>query len=185
MMPVYTTYDVDYFIPHFNKISGQIDLSDIFEKLGFICDVSGSGITKFINRDLEVEFLTPARRNNPQLAYIKELKIKAQTLDSLKTLPSFTEEFNFRKLKILMPIPIYYIVHKILTSAERKGKFKGKSGKDIDLAIELLKIFKDNEHEMNRYKDVYYSLSKRKQKLFNKIIEDSVFDKYRNILEIE
>lgn len=184
-LPVYHTFDIDLFIPHPLKVSTKIDVPLILFGLGFKEDIREHGLTKYLNRDLEIEFLTTERRMNPVVVNVDKLNLTAQPLNSLRDVSKFSERYNFHDIKVNLPIPEYFIVHKLITSYERSGNFKVKSERDLQIALDLLKYFKNDHDFMLKFSEVCGYLSKRENKILNSVIMRDEFSMFRDLLDIQ
>jgi len=76
------TADLDFLVPNPPRIDKDVDVSLIFNELGFDRKVSLlDGYEKYVHPDLEVEFLTPERGRGKSKPYsIDKLHISAQGL---------------------------------------------------------------------------------------------------------
>lgn len=81
-IPALITSVIDFLIPYPHHIQRKINVPDILLKLGFEIVASPvSGYTKYIRRELEVEFLIPeVGRGSDKPRMVEELSIKAQGL---------------------------------------------------------------------------------------------------------
>lgn len=128
------TQDIDFLIPVPYKGRKHIDLVDELEKIGFSHSFNQSGSIYLWNSELKIEFIAPKRskgiENNIN---IKNLSIKAIPLRFANILfidPVYVEEDG---IKILIPNPASFCLHKFIIASRRKSS--DKTEKDLEQAI--------------------------------------------------
>ncbi len=158
------TDDLDILIPLPYK--GKIfDISSFFKSLGFSENFNPDGSIFYTLPNLKVEFLSPEKRKNEFADYIKELKISPQQLRYLEILLSDPITLKIgRGIKVKVPSPSSFFLHKLLIAGKRRGK--GKREKDIKQAIYTGKYILINEKE--KLVGMFGKLPKaRKSKILN------------------
>jgi hypothetical protein len=151
-IPSLITSDIDFLIPYPHTFKKKINVPDIMEGLGFEMVASPvSGYTKYIRRELEVEFLTPeVGRGLDKPRMVKDLNIQAQGLRYLVMLQEHVEKVNYKGIPVTIVQPEAYVLHKFLISGRRKKSIKRE--KDLSSARqmgEFLMKFADRMEKMN------------------------------------
>ncbi len=143
------TQDIDFLIP--NPFRGQIhsDFIGQLENLGFNVDFKQNGSLYLWNAELKIEFITPEKgRDVDSSIRIKKLGINAIPLRFVALLLDNPITIVDRGIKILVPNPTNFCLHKFII-ASRRPKID-KSLKDLQQAIctsviankkELLELF--------------------------------------------
>ena len=102
-----------------------------------------SGLIKFIHPDLSVEFLVPERGRGSNKPYeIKKLHINAQGLRFLTLLSENLMTIRIGELKVRLPEPAAYVLHKFIIGQRRLKKEKAE--KDLNAAREIGEFILDN-----------------------------------------
>lgn len=97
----------------------------------------------FRNRPLRLDLLTPAHGKRSEPIHIPALGAPAQVLrflDYLLERPQPAVVVGSRVLRVTVPDPARFAVHKLLISAERPATEQAKSRKDINQAAQLLRV---------------------------------------------
>ena len=144
------TQDIDFLIP--NPYRGRLHPEFIgeLEQLGFITDFKRDGSVYLWNAELKIEFITPEKgRGVDKAIAVKPLGLRAIPLRYVNLLlhkPITIEEDG---IKILVPDPGHFCIHKLIIAGRRRGK--DKFLKDLQQAIctstivgekDLQKVFK-------------------------------------------
>lgn len=147
-IPAVRTLDIDFLIPNPFKTNKEVDIPRILKALDFRpVQNYPSGHTKYVHPELELEFLTPelGRGKGDKPYEISKLHINAQGLLYLNLLQSQTTKVESKDIKVILPEPAAYVLHKFIVFERRKKK--GKAMRDIKAAKEigefLLKLFGD------------------------------------------
>lgn len=145
------TTDVDFLIPNPNKGRPERDVPEALLELGFVTQHSFlSGWTKYVHRDLELEFLTPKRGPGAvQTFSIKSLKLEAHTIRFLDFLQDHTIAVTHAGFKVKVPEPAAYVLHKFLINPRRSEK---KQGKDLETITKLSAYMVKREKERERFR---------------------------------
>lgn len=142
------TLDIDFLISIPPKISKTTDIFNLIEDLGFIESFSGKqGYIKFKHPDLTVEFLVPEKGRGSDKPYqIPELKINAQPLRYLDFLLEHAIVVTVQGLKIKLPHPAAYALHKFIIFKRRSSA--DKKERDIEGALRVFwECIKHNEKD--------------------------------------
>jgi len=168
------TADIDLLVQNPKKIIKQVDLYEIFHKLGFDETYSNpEGYIKYVHPELEIEFLVQEIGKSKNKPFpLKKLNTNAQRLRYLDIIEKYPMEIDFHGLKVFVPQPAAFVINKFITSQRRKDE--AKKMKDLVTATELgIYILQDN-HQKKSLRDIFKSLKPRLQtKLLNIIKEQS------------
>ena len=128
------TQDLDILIPY--PYHGKaFDISNYLKQLGFEEHINPDQSVFYTGYGLKIEFLAPRRgRGVDKSPYIRKLGISPQTLRFTSILFDEGILLSISKgIKVRVPSPTTFLVHKLLVSEKRKDK--GKKEKDIRQAI--------------------------------------------------
>jgi hypothetical protein len=128
------TQDIDFLIP--NPFLGQehTDFIKQLENLGFSFDFKSDGSLYLWNTDLKIEFITPEKgRGASESIRIKKLGINAIPLRFVGFLLNNPITITDNGVKILVPNPANFCLHKLIIASRRKNI--DKSLKDLQQAI--------------------------------------------------
>lgn len=170
-LPPLRTRDMDFLFPVPFKLKHTVDLFELVKDLGFILDYKGNqGYITFQHPELILEFLVPARgkaSNKP--FHIKQLKINAQALRCMDIPFRNPIEAIFGDVKVKIPHPADFALHKLLIAGRRKKAEK--TEKDINQAISVLAALRDCK-QGEGILDSYLAMPKTWQKtIYNKLLE--------------
>lgn len=134
------TRDLDFLCPRSMKVAKKINVPEILKDLGFIQEfVYPQGYIKLMHPELIVEFLVPEKgkgRNKP--CPLPQLGMNAQSLRFLDLLIKNTIQLELEGVKVLVPHPAYFAIHKLIVT-QRRDK-KEKALKDIQSASAIIKL---------------------------------------------
>jgi hypothetical protein len=165
------TRDIDFLVSRETKFNNKVDLPVLLEDLGFILDHSfPDGYVKLVHPELIIEFLVPETGRGTSKPYpLPELAMNAQRLRFLGLLESDTITVDFNGLKMTLPHPVNFGVHKMIVSSRRKNI--DKKAKDIQVGLEVLRLCIDNMDEP-KLVSLFKSISQKQQKRVMKSFED-------------
>ncbi|MFA5063436.1 MAG: GSU2403 family nucleotidyltransferase fold protein [Candidatus Omnitrophota bacterium] len=117
-----TTRDVDLLVPLPLGIKAKVDLEDLLKDLGFILGFKGpQGYIKLEHPDLVLEFLVSEKGAGLDQPFkLPELGVNAQRLRYLNLLTSKLINVKIGSLRINLPHPAVFALHKLIVSKERK-----------------------------------------------------------------
>ena len=128
------TQDIDFLIPYPFRGKDHIDLIHQLEKIGFKKDFTIEGHLFLWNQDLKIEFLAPQKGRGIQRAIkIKKLGITAIPLRFVSLLLDNPITLKEGKIKVKVPNPVNFCLHKLLIVSRRRKIEKGL--KDLQQAI--------------------------------------------------
>lgn len=162
-IPAIRTLDLDFLIPHRGRIKKDVNIPDLLTELGFETTINYlSGLKKYIHPDLSVEFLVPELGRGSNKPYeIKKLHINAQGLRFLTLLSENLLTIWIGELKVRLPEPTAYVLHKFIIGRRRLKKEKGE--KDLNAAREIGEFLLDNPEQRIKLKEIFNALPKRWQ----------------------
>lgn len=133
-----TTRDIDLLVPLPKAIESKVDVAELLKDLGFVVGFSGSqGYIRLEHPELIVEFLVPERGRGSNKPYpLQQLGLNAQALRFLDYLSANTIESNIGPVKLRLPHPANFALHKLLVMSRRPTAEK--QAKDKNSAIRIL-----------------------------------------------
>lgn len=119
---------------------------------------------KFVHPELEIEFLTPERGSGKgnQPYDIHKLHINAQGLRYLNLLQSYTMKIKLKGIKMRLPEPSAYVLHKFIVFKKRKTK--AKMERDIKAAKGIGEFLFNNPQQKARLKEIFLELPPKWQR---------------------
>ena len=132
------TRDLDLLVDHPNKLKGNVDIPHLLEDLGFVVSFLGrKGYIHLIHPDLIVEFLTPERgRGVDGPVPLKKWGMNATALRFLDFLIKDNMTITMEGVKVILPHPARFAIHKLVVSQRRTNK--DKAMKDNMVAVDIL-----------------------------------------------
>lgn len=176
------TRDIDFLIPIPFSIDKDVDIFALIKDIGFIeAYKSSRGYIKLEHPDLTIEFLVPERGRGHNKPYpIPQLKTNAQPLRFLDFLVQNTIMLKADNLRIRVPHPAAYALHKFLIFKRRKKREK--FDKDLEGALrvyhELL-----NSKEDDKIKHIFSKMHKKWQEKIISNLRSVNEDEIAKILE--
>jgi hypothetical protein len=173
-IPLLRTTDIDFLVPNPVQIERNVDVSTLLNNLGFDSDFDyHSGLIKYVHPDLEIQFITPAIGRGKKAPYeIKKFNINAEGLRYLTLLQENRFPIIHNHIKLWIPEPEAYILHKILISQKRKDEVK--RNKDLMSAKEIGEFCLTIENRRKRIKSIFMSLPlKWRKNILNNVVQIS------------
>lgn len=133
------TRDIDFFIPEPRMIKQSVDVAELLKDMGFIIGFTGSqGYIRLEHPELIVEFLVPEKGRGTDKPYkLPQLGLNAQALRFMELLSQNTITVEVQKMRIVLPHPVNFGLHKLLVQQRRPNK--AKSAKDLQDAERVLR----------------------------------------------
>ena len=171
-----TTRDVDLLVPLPLNIKVKVDMENLLKDLGFILNFNGpQGYIKLEHPDLSLEFLVPERGAGLNKPFkLPQLGLNAQSLRYLNLLSTKIINVKINGLRINLPHPAVFALHKLVISKERKNK--DKEEKDQEAAVRIIRALLD-KGEADKLKFFFMSFTPKLRKVIINIL--------RNIGEID
>ena len=119
--PTIRTRDIDFLVPVPFRIKNKVDVEELLRDEGFVVTFSGgAGYMKLMHPDLIVEFLVPEKGKGSDRPYpLPQLSMNAQPLRFLDYLLQNTIRIEAEGLKIKVPHPAAFALHKLIISTRR------------------------------------------------------------------
>jgi len=166
------TRDIDFLISRRTTFANKVDLPALLEDLGFVLEHSfPEGYVRLIHPELILEFLVPEAGRGTSKPYpLTELGVNAQRLRFLGLLEWDTIVVDFGGLKVTIPHPVNFGLHKILVSSRRTDA--DKKAKDIKAGVEVLRMCAENM-DGPRIVDLFGTISQKQRQRIIKSLEAS------------
>ena len=141
-MTALRTRDIDFLVPRPTRLRHSVDVPALIEDLGFVTDFHRGGYIRLVHPELIVEFLVPERgRGTDHPVPLPQLRLNAQALRFLNMLAENTITATLDGVRVHMPHPAAFAIHKLLIAPRRKGR-TGKQAKDLDAAAAVLEALR-------------------------------------------
>jgi hypothetical protein len=133
-----TTRDMDLLIPLPGAIRAKADVAELLKDLGFVVGFTGSkGHLRLEHPQLIVEFLVPERGRGSDKPYsLPQLGFNAQALRFLEYLAKNTITSKMGRIRLKLPHPAYFALHKLLVMSRRPKPEE--QARDKEAAIRIL-----------------------------------------------
>lgn len=126
------------------------------------------GKSKYLKEDNEVEFLTTLSRNYEHLYKIPYVKLNAECLPYFEIIINNLQEAELDNMKILIPSPPAYVLHKLIINPTRK---EDKKQKDIDAVSNIIVNMIDEKIYGGELKLLYDSLPKKQKAIVDEVVD--------------
>lgn len=170
--PSIQTLDVDFLIPKPEWVRGEkIAVPELLQGLDFDTEISGSGWVRFVHPELRVEFLVPRlgpKSDDPKK--IPALEINAMPLRHTSMLTEHLITIDAEGLKILLPHPGAFALHKVFISERRKEK--GKQNRDMEMAIRILEAIQATGRQ-KELEPIWESFTKKERVEVLEVLKDA------------
>jgi len=142
------TSDIDLLVPTPAKFDLKTNVFELVKDLGFIESYRGAkGYIILQHPDLSIEFLVPEKgRGATKPYYIPQLSINAQPLRYLEFLAENTITVNVGGLRLLLPHPAAFALHKFIVFKRRTKVVK--HDRDLEGALRVFhELLRHNQQE--------------------------------------
>lgn len=155
----FQTQDIDFLIPLPYK-GTPFDFSSFFRQIGFTENFNPDGSMFYSTGTMKVEFLAPQKgREERSSFYIKDLSVSPQLLRFVDILLKETITIKVsRNVKVKLPSPCTFFLHKLLIST--RSKRIDKKEKDLKQAIYIGKYILLNDEEKEKLLSQWADFSK-------------------------
>lgn len=173
------TRDIDFLVSQKTRFEEKINLPKLLEDLGFIEDHDyPAGYIKLIHPELIMEFLVHEKGRGSSKPYpLPFLSMNAQRLRFLDILEEDTITVTIRGIKITLPHPVNFGLHKLIISNRRSNA--DKKQKDIQAGLSVLNMCIEQGEDKRLY-NVYQRISSIQKKKIIALLEE---EKSYGILE--
>jgi hypothetical protein len=152
------TEDMDILIPTPVRTQVKVDLAELLADLDFVKVIRGDGYTRLNGPNLTMDFLVPERgRGSDGPFRVPLLGITAQPLRFLDFVIEDTVFVNVEGVKIRLPHPHRFGLHKLIVSERRPNK--DKAAHDREQGVDVLMEAKSSG-EGEKVKALFDSLPK-------------------------
>ena len=150
------TDDIDFLVPRPFRGDLHIDIPDLVKDMGFIVVRGLTGAMQLEHADMKMEFLVPERGRGSDVPFnIDALGVVAQQLRFLDFLLEETFLAKTGDVRIRLPLPERFGLHKILISGRRHRP--DKTAKDIEQGIDVLRAV-ISAGNSGKVKELFHSL---------------------------
>ena len=161
---------MDFLVSRNTDFRKKINLPELLKDLGFIEDYYyPAGLVKLIHPELIMEFLVSEKGRGSSKPYpLPFLSMNAQRLRLLDLLEQNTIVVIFNGMKINVPHPVNFGLHKLIISQRRKNE--DKRLKDLDAGLSVLNLYIENEGGDKLHK-VFQKISLKQKKKILDLLE--------------
>lgn len=151
-IPAIRTRDVDFLVPMPFRIKRKVDVEELLRDKGFVVTFSGgAGYMKLMHPELIVEFLVPEKGKGSDRPYpLPQLSMNAQRLRFLDYLLQSTIRMEAEGLKLNVPHPAAFALHKLIISARRTKEEKLVKDRKEALAVLTALVRKGEAGEIRK-----------------------------------
>lgn len=173
------TRDVDFLVPDPKSLKIEANLPELLKSLGFIIDYRGKqGYIRLVHPEFFLEFLVPEKGRGREKAFpLHSLGLNAQALRFLDILYLKTVVVETRGVKVKLPHPACFVLHKIIVFTRRPEK--DKKAKEIEQIGRMLALLEDKK-QLNTLKRYFRKLHPQWQKKvvnnLRKLNKDTIID---------
>ncbi len=179
------TRDMDFLVPLDAKFNKSVDVVTLLKDLDFIQKFVGKeGYIQLIHAYLTLEFLVPERGRGSDKPYkLPELGLNAQRLRFIDMLAEDTIQVEIEGIKLIIPHPVTFALHKLLICTRRSGpNKKEKAEKDKRVALQILNAL-IKAKEIAPIKGVFGALHKNRKKEILQTLRNEDAAAILNVLE--
>ena len=153
------TDDIDFLLPQPLDPLLRVSIPELLEGMDFIVRHGMDGTMHLEHASMKLEFLIPERgRGSAAPHFVKALGVTAQPLRFLDFLLQDTAFLNVGALRIQVPAPVRFGLHKLIVS-ERRTK-AAKAAKDREQGVDVLRALVSQGKE-RLVKSTYIALPSR------------------------
>lgn len=165
------TRDIDFLVSAPRKLDKKVDVPELLKDLGFLVGFKGSeGYIQLQHPALMIEFLVPEKGKGIDTPFpLPQLGLNAQTLRFLELLAMRTIATKLEGVKVVLPHPAVFALHKLLVAQRRKEKEKAEKDKR-DAVIVIRYLLENNEKET--LQTIFHSLPKKWKQMISKSLEE-------------
>jgi hypothetical protein len=161
------TLDVDFLVKNLRKPNPPVNIISLAKDEGFFIEEDClTSVTKLLSSDgFEVEFLIAQKGKGEHFALKTNLGVTAQALRHLELLNTNTLTIEYLGIKISIPTPEAFVLHKMIINSERKEKIE----KDQLVINRMYKhLNKDKFNELQQ------TLTKREQRAVKNYLDNII-----------
>lgn len=158
------TLDVDFLVKNLRRPNPPVNIVGLAKEEGFFVEEDClTGVTRLLSAGgFEVEFLIAQKGKGENTALKTNLGITAQALRHLGLLSNNTIKVDYLGIKINVPSPEAFVIHKMIINHERKEKME----KDQSVINRMYPHL-----DKGKFETIYNSLTKKEQKSVSQYME--------------
>lgn len=163
------TLDLDFLVHNIRKPTEKKNAVELLKELGFIVQIDRiTNVTKLLEPEtgFEVEFLSQQLGSGEERYMKTNLGVTAQALRHLNILASNKMEVEYLGLKVLIPKPEAFALHKMIINPERKPE---KAQKDKEAIINMYPFL-----DKDVFNEIKSTLSKKELKTVETFISENI-----------
>jgi len=169
--PSIRTKDIDFLVPLPVKSKKKIDIIEILKPEGFIVTFNSYGYMRIEHPEIMIDFLVPEKGRGTDKPYpLPHLGVNAQVLRFLDFLVQNTISLKSDNLRIRVPHPAAFGLHKLIISQRRKTEEK--SLKERREAIIVLNTLIE-KGESNKIKTIFSTMPTTWRKKMLQVLKES------------
>lgn len=155
---VIRTLDIDFLVKNLKKPDPPLSILSLVREEGFYAEEDClTGVTRLLSVDgFEVEFLIAQKGKGEDIALKTNLGITAQALRHLNILRDNTLAVEYLGIKVYLPVPEAFVLHKMIINGERKDKME----KDRMVINQMY-----NHINQEKFFSLYLGLTKKERKV--------------------
>ncbi|MBR1862204.1 MAG: hypothetical protein IJ796_10185 [Lachnospiraceae bacterium] len=117
------TTDMDFLVRNLRKPPQKVSIMDSMERAGFLYEEDYiTGNSKFVNEELEIEFLICQMGDGTKELPATNIGVKAQQITHMDVANRFFTTVEYEGFKINIPIPECYVIQKMIINHKRGYK---------------------------------------------------------------
>lgn len=162
---VIRTLDIDFLVKNLRRPVPSINIASLAKEEGFYVEEDClTGVTRLLSLDgLEVEFLIEQKGRGSETALKTNLGITAQALRHLNLLRDNAIEIQYLGIKVSVPIPEAFVLHKMIINSERKYKM----AKDQAVINNMYRHL-----DLKKFNELLGGLTKKEHKAVDQYLEE-------------
>jgi hypothetical protein len=134
--PTIKTTDIDFLVPLPIKTNKKVDIAELLRDDGFIVKQAIRGDILLEHPGLKIEFLIPDQGKGFEAPFrLDQFGLNAQPLRMLNILTRNTITIESNGIKVKVPHPATYGLHKLIVSQERKSQDKRLKDQESSLYV--------------------------------------------------
>ncbi len=170
-IPSIRTKDIDFLVPLPIKSKKKIDIAGLLKDEGFLVTFNKRGYMRLEHPEIMIEFLVPERGKGTDKPYpLPHFGVNAQALRFLDFLVKNTMVIESEDLRIRVPHPAAFGLHKLIISKRRKTEEK--SLKEMREALDVLNALIE-QGESNKIKATFDDMPISWRKKVLNVLEES------------
>lgn len=172
------TLDADFLVKNLRRPTTPVSLIPIVKERGYTFDVDVmSGTTKiFSPNGLEIEFLIAQMGSGETPILRTNLGVNAQALRHLDVLTKYAVETDFLSMKVQVPMPEAYAIHKMIINEDRN---EAKKEKDANAVVNIFPYLSND-----KCLEVFNKLTRRQKNRVKEFL-DRNSDRFNEYIELK